>query len=568
MRRAHFLVLMLLAQPVQAASLIAPVQASGPTDLWYSHRDQDPGSLPRKTMGNEVLYQIFVDRFSNGNPANDCLFDGHFCDQSHADYYRYWGGDLRGVINQIPYLKELGVSRVWLTPIFENQQVIVARNRHNQDVEVTSYHGYWFKDLFRLNPILTDRGADDLAMVDELVQAGAPDIKFLLDSAANHTSPSDPSASSLEYANSIDPISQADGICRTQRGALFENGRYLASFDEDEQQSQVSWSYQRFFHPYGPITNYENQFQVENYQLDYLTDLDQNNPLVANYLRRAHAFWLTRFPGLAGYRMDTIKHVPESYWQLFDRDLMGDFPNAEVVGEYYGAGPLSGGGKQYFLGTHATVFDFDFRDVVRSVFLGNAPMSRFVDLWQADPSFKDARGLVTFIDNHDLPRLRGEGMRLSAMKQAVALMFAARGIPSIYYGLEQDLFQPGDQGDPFNRPMMTRFDRHQELYLEIKKLAALRKENLALRYGSTHVVHLSENILGFERVAGENKAFFITSKNPIAGRDSFEVTGLQLPDGRYRDVLTGAPYMVNQGRVHVDLANGDVILLSTSVLQE
>jgi cyclomaltodextrin glucanotransferase len=535
----------------------------GPVDLWYSHRDQDPQGLPRKPMGNEVLYQIFVDRFYDGNTANDCLYDGRFCDPEKRDYYRYWGGDLRGVIDQLPYLKELGVTRVWLTPIFENQMVTVKRNRHGRDVDVTSYHGYWFKDLFRLNPVLTDHGSQDEAIVDELVRAGAPEIEFLLDTVANHTSPSDPSADSLAYLNRIQPLDQSDGVRRTHRGALFENGRYVTSLDEDEQRAGQN-GYRRFFHSFGPILNYDDAFQCENFQLDFLSDLDQDNGVVADYLKRAHLYWLRRFPGLAGYRMDTIKHVPQAYWDRLDGEIAAEFPNAEVVGEYFSGGPYNAGSRRYFRETHATIFDFDFRNTVRDVFLGGGPMSRFVDLWNADPGLKDARGLVTFIDNHDIARLRGEGMSYRAMRQAVALMFAARGIPSVFYGLEQDLFYPGDPGDPYNRPMMRSFDRQHELYREIKKLAGLRKANDALRYGSTHVVHVSEHILGFERVNGDKIAFFITSKNPIAGRDSFDVTGLRPPDGAYRDVLTDREYEVRQGKVHVDLGNGDIVILSTS----
>jgi glycosidase len=387
-----------------------------------------------------------------------------------------------------------------------------------------------------------------------------------LDSVANHTSPADPTAWSAELANRLYPLDHRDGIRRSQRGALYERGQYVMGLDEDEQRARenIPANYQRYFHGFGPIEDFNNQFQLENFQLDALADLDQTNGVVADYLKRAHAFWLEHFPNLAGYRMDTIKHVPFAYWQRFDSELFERFPNAEVIGEYYGGGPFNAGSRQYFRNTHATMFDFDFRSAVQDVFLNRAPMSRFTELWSADPGLKDARSLVTFIDNHDMPRLRGQGMSYRAMRQAIALMFASRGIPCVYYGLEQDLFVEQDPGDPYNRPMQTRFDRQHQFYREIKKLAALRRDNTALRYGSTHVVHLSENILGFERVEGDSKVLFITSKNPIEGHNNFDLTGLHLPDGLYSDILSDQEYVVRGGRVAVSLANGDTVLLSST----
>jgi cyclomaltodextrin glucanotransferase len=150
------------------------------------------------------------------------------------------------------------------------------------------------------------------------------------------------------------------------------------------------------------------------------------------------------------------------------------------------------------------------------------------------------------------------------MRQALALLFVARGVPCVFYGLEQDLFTPEDPGDPYNRPMMESFNERSEMYQWVRRLAQLRKANPALRYGSTHVVHETDNILGFERVDGTQRVFFAMSKNPRVGTDDFTMRGLTLPDGDYTDVLSGKSYQVNDGQVDVSLADGDVILLTTS----
>jgi cyclomaltodextrin glucanotransferase len=539
----------------------APAQVEDHVDRWYSHRDGDPGRLPNKHVGNEVVYQIFLDRFANGNTANDCLYDGRFCDPSHNDWYRFWGGDIRGLINQLDYLKGMGVTRIWITPIFDNQLVKVSRVRHGQNVEVTAYHGYWPRDWFRLNPMFSDHGKEDYAIVDELVRRAGPEMRLLLDTVTNHSSPADARGDSLDYLNWIEPLKQDDGLRRTHRGAVFRKGEFFTSLDLDE---QIGGS-QPAFHHFGSIQNYEDQYQLENFQLDALSDLDQDNATVRRYMRDAHDFWIDRFPGLAGYRMDTVKHVPLSYWKQFDRDFFGAHPHHEVIAEYFGAGPSNPGAAQFYRESQQTMFDFEFRQAIQDVFIADKPMKTLTRVWAADPALIDARSMVTFVDNHDLARARGRGMSFDAMRQSLALIFFARGIPSVYYGLEQDLFHGGDPGDPYNRPMMRSFDRNAPLYQVVQKLSALRKANPALRWGSTHVVHESDQILGFERVDGEHRAFFATSKNKIDGVDEFDMQRLTFPDGDYIDALSGETYPIRGGKLHVKLKRGGIIALSSTL---
>jgi cyclomaltodextrin glucanotransferase len=533
-------------------------------DLWLTHRAANTPTSDKR-IGNEVLYQVFLDRFANGNTANDCLHEARYCDSGKRDWYRYWGGDIRGLIQKMPYLKDLGVTRLWITPIFQNQHVTVSRSRLGLgSAEVTSYHGYWIRDWFRLNEFFTDAGTQDFRIVDELIDSAQPEIKILLDSVTNHTSPADASRASLDYVTRQEPLDQRDGVRRTHRGALFRDGVYVTSLDEDEQRAGARIpEYARRFHPYGPIRDYNDLFQVENFQLDGLADLDQSSPEVYAYLRDAHQFWLERYPGLAGFRMDTIKHVDHRYWTMFDRDLSEAFPEAEVVGEYFGGGFSSAGARQYYRETSMSMFDFEFRYTVEGVYLRDQPVTTFTRLWANDPQLGDGRGLVTFLDNHDLQRLRGMGMSPEAMKQATALMFASRGIPSVYYGLEQDLFHPNDPGDPYNRPMMRSWDRDAELFKLVKTMSALRKRNPALRYGKTHVVHESQRILAFERTldGSTKKVFFAMSTNPITGSDDFTMQGLTLPNGVYRDLLSGRGYEVRNGKVAVQLRRYDVIVL-------
>lgn len=520
--------------------------AANHVDRWYTHADDSPAPVLSKTMGNEVVYQIFVDRFANGNTTNDCLFDARYCDPSRRDFYRFWGGDLRGLVGKLDYLKGLGVTRLWLTPIFENEMITKRRIRYGAEIEMAPYHGYWIRDWYRLNPFFTDQGTKDFALVEELVNKAQPEIGILLDTVVNHTSPADRTPWS-------------DQVARSEPGSLFKDGVFVASMTDDDRRAEGD----KRFHHYGWISDYDNLFQVENYQLDGLSDLNQDHPVVRQYMDEAHAFWMTRFPNLAGFRMDTIKHVHHAYWRQFDQTFFGAFPEAEIVGEYFSGGPHHALSRKFYKETRQSMFDFNFRDAIEAAFLRNESLRVFSSLWNADPQLIDARALVTFVDNHDIARLRGKGMSAQAMRQAIALMFLSRGIPSVYYGMEQDLFTPGDRGDPYNRPMMTSFDPGHPLYQMIARLTRLRKENAAPRYGKTHVIHESDHILAFERVYHDDYAFFAMSKNdPAGGADRFTMQGLTLPDGEYTDVLSGKVYRVNGGKMPVALAKGDVIVLS------
>ncbi len=535
----------------------------GDVDIYYSHTSSNPSALPQKNLGNDIFYQVFVDRFSNGNQKNDCLHEGRFCSPDRSKWYHFWGGDLRGIINHLDYLKGLGITKLWLSPIFENQMLTVTRERYGRLAEITAYHGYWIRDWFRLSPDLTDQGSLDFNIVNELVDKSAPELGIILDTVTNHTSPTNPTAWSLDYANGIEPLPMRNGVPRSHAGVLFKNGTYVTSYSEDVYRSEHESGYEAFFHHFPPITDWNDPFQLENYTLDSLADLSQDNPVNRDYLDEAHAFWLKKFPKIAGYRMDTIKHVPLWYWKEFASKLYGAFPQTMIVGEHFGAGPYDSSSFPFYQETPMSLFDFNFRSSIESIFLRGWSFQELTKYWEQDPRLINAREMVTFLDNHDLPRLRGLGMKPEAMRQATTLLFVSRGVPCLFYGLEQDLYTPNDLGDPYNRPMMSSFNTSAPFYQLIQKLAGLRKKNPALRYGVTHIVHLTDNIIGFERIFEHHKIFVALSKNPRQGSDSFPMINLTMPNQQYRDVITGETYTVSQGRINLSLKNGDIVLLST-----
>jgi cyclomaltodextrin glucanotransferase len=397
---------------------MAGVTDYGDVDKTFTHRDGGVSNFPSKNFGNDVIYEVFVDRFANGNTSNDCLWESRYCSPARDDWFKYWGGDLRGLIDRLPYLKRLGVNRIWTTPIFDNEPVAVERKRYGQKVEVSSFHGYWIRDWFRLNPAFTDKGSEDFALVDELIGKASPQIKIILDTVVNHTSPVDPTEASHAWLSSVEPLSGEDGIPRNHRGLLLRNGQYVTSYDEDLYRTNNQTGYSPRYHHYPTIWNWEDPFQLEYYSLENLADVSQDNVIMNSYMRDAHRFWLNRFPGLAGYRMDTIKHVGLPYWKEFSRDLFTQFPQTTVFGEDFGAGPLNGKSHPFYRETRMSLFDFSFRYTLADMLLYGKSFKLLGELWANDPRMIDARELVTFLDNHDIPRMRGIGMTQARMKQA------------------------------------------------------------------------------------------------------------------------------------------------------
>ncbi len=525
---------------------------------WYSHRAEHPERLPAKNVGNDVLYQIFVDRFAAGPVSKQGLNGGRFSDPSRRDPFRFWGGDLRGIIEQLPYLKGLGLTRLWLTPIFENLMVTIKRRIQDKDIEMTPYHGYWLRDWFRLNPYFTDKGVEDFAILDELIAKAGPDLKILLDTVVNHTSPTDPTPESLARLATEEQLTNPGA---SHLGAFFRRGGYVASIAEDRRRHAEGKATR--FHHFGPIKNFDDEFERENHQLDGLADLNQDDPVVEEYLRDAHAFWMERFPGLAGYRMDTVKHVNHAYWRRFDREFFDRFPDKQIVGEYFDGGPNHTLAAKYYRETRMTMFDFQFRHALVDVFIKGQSAQRFGELWAKDPELVDATALVTFADNHDLPRLRGLGLSLAGMKQVLALLFVARGVPCVYYGLEQDLFHPGDPGDPYCRQMMPAFDASHELYRLTATMAKLRKENLSLRHGRTQVLQESDQTLAIERVHEDRVVLLALSLRDDGSNEPLNLAGLSLADGDHVDLLSGRQYAIRRGKLEAKVGPRGIVLLAT-----
>ena len=210
-----------------------------------------------------------------------------------------------------------------------------------------------------------------------------------------------------------------------------------------------------------------------------------------------------------------------------------------------------------------SIVDFGLCNAIREAIAQNQPggFHRIQAIFDCDHFYNSATELITFVDNHDMPRflsLNGNGNKL---KLAVALILTCRGIPCLYYGTEQYLHNDTNGGnDPYNRPMMTDWDTNSDLYKMLGKLSELRRNNPAICAGSQQQKYLSDDIYVFLRRYRDCRCLVIMNKG---GTTTIEIDNTELPDATYTCPITERSISVVGGRISgLTLSTDEVVVLS------
>lgn len=445
--------------PVQTVRAAANVRAASKlTDI----------RSPNRVWQDEMIYFVFTDRFANGDRTNDFNVKTN-------DPWAYHGGDLQGVINKLDYIRDLGTTAIWITPVIDNRDNgFLADFGGGHMQEIWGYHGYWFKDYYKI-----DEHLGTMAKMQELVaQAHQRGIKVLLDVVVNH----------VDYDHPFAVQGKTPGS-----------------------------KYYNWFNHNGEIQNWNNQTEVENGELAKLPDFNQNNPETSKYLIDAMKWWISQTK-VDGYRIDTVKHVPHSFWQQFDREMRnyaGD--DFLLLGEIYSGYPEFLAAYQRE-GMHSA-FDFPLYYAIKDAFGQGQSMRRLGEVFAKDGVYADASLLSPFIDNHDVPRFLNEArdQQKARLMLSVAFIMSIRGMPMLYYGTEVAL--PGG-ADPDNRRDMT-FGSDPQMLAFTKQMTGLRKQYRALRRGRQLEMWQDDQVYGFSRlteVANEEMMVFFNNSNQPQSR--------------------------------------------------
>ncbi|ASI99171.1 alpha-amylase family glycosyl hydrolase [Thermococcus celer] len=462
-----------------------------------------------------VVYQVMVDRFYDGNQSNN----RPFYDPSRTNYRLYWGGDLEGLTEKLDYIKSLGVSMIWVSPLNDNVNGIVSGS--------APYHGYWTRDYRRIDEHF-GTWVDFKRLVEEARKRG---ICIVVDYVPNHSNP----ASDGEF------------------GALYDNGTEVTDYFRDAKNASVNpitGIRENVYHHNGNIFVWSG-IQLKYANLYGLADFNQLNPWVDSYLTEGARLFIDN--GACGLRIDAVKHMELGWLESFYLRLYSGGP-LFIYGEYYSPSVQKSDDlyEFYRYSNVSPLLNIPIRaDIVRTFgFIGSLEtLSRELEGYYSRFVYPNKQ--LNFLDSHDLIRFLNGARREDALERfhmALALTMTLPGIPVIYYGDESYLVSKDGAGDPYNRPMMVFNNTTKASYI-IRTLAELRKTNDALAFGDFRTLHANYSVWAFERTFGTHKLLVVMNKGPSRSL----VLDLDWPDGVYRDALGNATIKVQDGKTTVEL---------------
>ena len=426
----------------------------------------------------QSIYQIMTDRFFDGDPSNNNA-DGNYNPANSGSVH---GGDFKGVEQKLDYIKALGATAIWISPI--------VVNGHGQ------FYGYAGRDFYHVDPhwgsladlqhFVQTAHAKGLLVIDDIVCNHGDDLIYSTDAGyPNFLAP--PAGYTLKYSSAVTYASPFD----------IYNSTYTPANN----------ALTNLFHNNGAIPDYNTP---QHYQLGELSGLDDfrtESDYVRSNMAAIYEYWIGQV-GFDGFRIDTTKHIENGFWQYWC-PVVHQFaatnsakPNFFMFGEVYdGNEQLCGS----YTGTESggpfmqdSVLDYPLYFMVNSVFASATGNTKQIeDHYNAiatnyDPSAQ--MRLVTFLDNHDQPRfLSVSGATTSRLQVALTFLYTSRGIPCLYYGTEQGFngtTDPNDREDMFAGQFkdgpkgVDSFNMTHPLFLLTAELNNFRRLYPALQIGS------------------------------------------------------------------------------------
>ncbi|HQF47281.1 MAG TPA: glycoside hydrolase family 13 protein [Flavobacterium alvei] len=382
----------------------------------YNLKQRRENSAERKSFdASDMMYLIMPDRFSNGNSNNNS-------DASTTEKYNRelpegrHGGDIQGIINHLDYIKELGATTLWITPLCEDNEAVY------------SYHTYAQTDVYKIDPRY-GTNEDYARLASEMHKKN---LKLVMDYVTNHWGMQHWMMKDLPTQ---DWIHQFENFTQT-------NHRRTVIHDINASKSDTKICMDGWFAPSMP-------------------DLNQTNPLVLNYLTQ-NAIWWIEFANLDGFRVDTYNYADPTAITKWTKAITDEYPNFNIVGEIsmrdqaqlsYWQKDSPIGKIQNFNSHLPSVMDFNLSDELLQVFnvdegkwgLG---MDKIYDNFTNDFLFPNPNNLLIFAENHDTHRVNHIYQNdIRKYKMAMALIATARGIPQTYYGSEVGMAGNKDLGD-------------------------------------------------------------------------------------------------------------------------
>ncbi len=464
----------------------------------------------------DVLYLIMIDRFADGDPSNnDPAQSRGIYDRNNKFYYH--GGDFQGVIDHLPYLKELGVTAIWLTPWYDNYDRL-NQIELKEDKPSTGFHGYNPQDFYGVEEHFGTH-----AKLRELVEAAhRSGVKIIQDQVVNHTGPYHP------WVDDPPTPTWFNGTKAKHLKNVFQ-----------------TW----VLHDPRAVESLKRE-TMEGWFLDFLPDLNQHDPEVSRYLIQNTLWWIGT-TGLDGIRMDTWQYVPNSFWKDWTAAVKKEFPTFRVVGEVKDGDAVHTsffqGGRVRFDGIDSgldSLLDFPLFYPIRHAFAEGKALDAIPKTLAKDYLYTDSEILVTLLGGHDDGRFMSEeGAAIDGLKLANAFVLTTRGVPQLYYGDELAMEGPdepatrgdfpggfpGDKRNAFTAAGRTK--EEQELFEYIRRLTTFRRELEPLRNGKLVNLYVAEQQYAYARTTKTGVVVVVFNNDNSTAEIEFDVSPVSLSNG-------------------------------------
>jgi glycosidase len=507
----------------------------------YSLKQRRVNSAERKSYdASDMIYLIMPDRFANGNPKNDSEKSVAEKANRNNPSGRH-GGDIEGVIQNLDYIKELGATALWPTPLCEDND------------SQGSYHGYGQSDVYKIDPRY-GTNEDYLRLSSELHKR---DMKLIMDYVTNHWGAAHWMINDLP---TYEWLHQFPGYAQT-------NYRMTTQFDSN-------------------ASKIDSKMCMDGWFVKSMPDLNQSNPLLLNYLTQ-NAIWWIEYADLDGFRVDTYSYNDKEGIAKWTKAITDEYPNFNIVGEVwmhdqaqmaYWQKDSKLAAIQNYNSYLPSVMDFTLHNATSTAFNENQAawdkgLIKLYENFANDFLYPNINNILTFVENHDTNRFNEIYKKdFKKYQMAMALIATVRGIPQLYYGSEIGMagnksdgdaairldFPGGWEGDTNNAFTKSGRTAEQEKFFEFtSKLFQWRKTNEAVHSGKTTHYIPEDNVYVYFRYTNSKTVMVVinnSEKNQTIKTNRFQENIQNFSSGK--DILTSKS---------IDLKN-DIAIESQSVL--
>jgi glycosidase len=476
---------------------------------------------------SDVIYLITPDRFANGNEANDVVktMKETTLDRTH-DYKRH-GGDIQGITNHIDYIKNLGFTAVWPTPVLTN------------DMESGSYHGYAMTDFYQVDPRFGSL-TDYKNLAEKLTQNS---MKLIMDQVANHCGSEHWWMKDLPFSDWVN------------YQELFEKEKKYVTSNHRRTSNQDLYASEK-----------DKKEMADGWFVSSMPDLNQRNPFLARYIIQNSIWWIETLH-LGGIRQDTYPYPDKHFMSNWAGEIMSEYPNFDIVGEEWSPNPLLIGywqkganNKDSYESNLRSTMDFAMQSLVPQAIKENESWDKgFAKLYDGlanDFHYASPKDIMIFPDNHDMDRIFTQlEENVENTKMALATYLVLPRIPQFYYGTEilmQNTAKPGDHGlirtdfpggwkgdkvNAFTGEGLSVEQKDMQNYLT--KILNYRKNSKAIQDGKTIHFAPHNGIYTLFRMLNDEIVVLILNKNESAKVDLSTYQELGFKGKKFKNILTG-----------------------------